>query len=260
MKRFIPDTINVHDAEKVKPVAAFFSYKTFFSTALLNTKIIITAAVLLYSLNSCAQQSITADSSYQKVIAERSAKIVQTLNITDAAKFKKVQDIIANQHFQLNAVHEGSKAIITSVKAQQLSKEEINEAVKNESEKKYEQLKQLHTPFIALLKNDLTAQQVEQVKDGMTYRILPVTWTAYMDMLQQLTPEQKEKMYNWLVEARELAIDEGSSDAKHAVFGKYKGKINNYLSAAGYDMKKEGEDWAKRIKAAKENKQTQTNL
>ena len=34
-----------------------------------------------------------------------------------------------------------------------------------------------------------------------------------------------------------------------------KGSINNYLSAAGYDMKKEGEDWAKRIQAAKELKQ-----
>jgi len=67
--------------------------------------------------------------------------------------------------------------------------------------------------------------------------------------------EQKDKMYAWLVEARELAMDEGSSDAKHAVFGKYKGRINNYLSAAGYDMKKEGEDWAKRIQAAKEAKQ-----
>ncbi|MFM2327692.1 MAG: hypothetical protein RIR31_1894, partial [Bacteroidota bacterium] len=80
---------------------------------------------------------------------------------------------------------------------------------------------------------------------------------AYMDMLQNLTSAQKDKMYNWLLEARELAMDEGSSDKKHEVFGKYKGKINNYLSAAGYDMKKEGEDWAKRIKAAKETKQTQ---
>jgi thiol-disulfide isomerase/thioredoxin len=76
-----------------------------------------------------------------------------------------------------------------------------------------------------------------------------------MDMLQNLTQQQKDQMYAWLVEARELAMDEGSSDAKHAVFGKYKGRINNYLSAAGYDMKKEGEEWQKRIQAAKkENK------
>ena len=32
-------------------------------------------------------------------------------------------------------------------------------------------------------------------------------------------------------------MDAGSSDEKHAWFGKYKGKINNYLAAAGYNMK-----------------------
>jgi len=91
----------------------------------------------------------------------------------------------------------------------------------------------------------------------MTYSVLPVTWKAYLEMLLHLTQEQKDKMYAWLVEARELAMDEGSSDAKHAVFGKYKGRINNYLSAQGYDMKKEGEDWAKRVQAAKDAKQSQ---
>ena len=33
------------------------------------------------------------------------------------------------------------------------------------------------------------------------------------------------------------------------MFGKYKGRINNYLSAEGYNVKKEGEEWQKRIKA-----------
>ena len=46
-------------------------------------------------------------------------------------------------------------------------------------------------------------------------------------------------------------MDEGSSEKKHGVFGKYKGKINNYLSAAGYDMKKESKAWQERIKAQK---------
>ncbi len=255
MKRFKPLTINVHAADKVKPAASFFSFKIFYSAAFKNIKIF--AALLLFAATSCAQQNKVADTGYQKVITERSAKIVQTLDITDAVKFKNVQHTIANQYFQLNAVHDQTKATVATIKATQLSKEEIAAAVKKENEKKSEQLKQLHNQFIALLKNDLTAQQVEKIKDGMTYRILPVTWAAYMDMLQQLTPEQKDKVYNWLTEARELAMDEGSSDAKHAVFGKYKGKINNYLSAAGYDMKKEGEDWAKRIAAAKETKQNQ---
>ena len=73
----------------------------------------------------------------------------------------------------------------------------------------------------------------------MTYRVMPVTYTAYQEMILTLTTEQKEKIYNWLKEAREQAMDEGSSEDKHKVFGKFKGRINNYLSAQGYDMKKE---------------------
>jgi len=82
----------------------------------------------------------------------------------------------------------------------------------------------------------------------MTYRVMPITYTAYQDMIPALTVEQKEKIYNWLREARELAMDEGSSEDKHKVFGKYKGKINNYLSIQGYDMKVEEKGWQQRIK------------
>ena len=36
---------------------------------------------------------------------------------------------------------------------------------------------------------------------------------------------------------------------KHAAFGKYKGRINNYLSKRGYDLVKERKAWYERIKA-----------
>jgi len=49
----------------------------------------------------------------------------------------------------------------------------------------------------------------------------------------------------------EKAMDAESADKKHAVFGKYKGRINNYLSAAGIDMKKEEAAWQQRIKERK---------
>jgi hypothetical protein len=233
-----------------------FSFSSIFSSALSSPKKIIIIAALLFSIHAGAQQN-NNDTAYQRVIAERTAKIVNTLGITDAALTKKVQQQIANQYINLNAIHDKSKSVVTEIKAKSISKEEINDAVKKEAENKSAQLKQLHEQFIAQLKTTLTENQVEKVKDGMTYSVLPVTWKAYMEMLLHLTQEQKDKMYAWLVEARELAMDEGSSDAKHAVFGKYKGRINNYLSAAGYDMKKEGEEWAKRIQSAKDAKQSQ---
>ncbi len=73
-------------------------------------------------------------------------------------------------------------------------------------------------------------------------------------MIQNLTEVQKKQILVWLTEAREHAMDAESSDKKHAWFGKYKGKINNYLSAAGYDLKKEGVEWEKRRKAQAQTK------
>jgi hypothetical protein len=64
-----------------------------------------------------------------------------------------------------------------------------------------------------------------------------VTYRAYLTQVPELTEAQKQQIMTYLVEARELAIDGGTSEEKHAVFRKYKGKINNYLSAQGYKLK-----------------------
>jgi hypothetical protein len=40
-----------------------------------------------------------------------------------------------------------------------------------------------------------------------------------------------------LIAAREIAMDAGTAEEKHQVFGKFKGRINNYLTAQGYDLK-----------------------
>ena len=55
-------------------------------------------------------------------------------------------------------------------------------------------------------------------------------------------------------EAREFAIDASDSKSKHAWFGKYKGRINNWLTARGYDLKSERDGWNQRIEAAKKQK------
>jgi hypothetical protein len=82
----------------------------------------------------------------------------------------------------------------------------------------------------------------------MTYGVLPLTFRVYQEMLPNLTAEQKTQIHAWLVEAREHAMDGFTSEEKHAWFGKYKGRINNYLAAAGYDMKQAEKDMLARQK------------
>ena len=199
-----------------------------------------------------AQQSvvIAEDTGYIRVVNERAAKIVAVLDIKDESKFKQVQSVIAQQYRSLNNIHESSKAIVAGLKqSTTLTKEAIAEAVKKEEEEKNAKLMQQHAVYIAQLKKELSGGQVEKVKDGMTYRVLPITYAAYQDMIPSLTDAQKQQIYAWLTEAREYAMDAESSDKKHWWFGKYKGRINNYLAAAGYDLKKEGEEWEARKKA-----------
>ena len=109
---------------------------------------------------------------------------------------------------------------------------------------------QLHTQYLLKLSALLTPAQVDQIKDGMTYGVVQVTYNSYLDMLPQLTEEQKATLMAYLVEAREIAMDAGSSKEKHGWFGKYKGRINNYLSAQGYDLKGASEARNARIQGA----------
>jgi Spy/CpxP family protein refolding chaperone len=196
------------------------------------------------------QPAETKEAAYTRTITERAAKIVATLGELDPAKATQVRDIITTQYRQLNDVHEGRKAKLAALKAQPQGENTAAETKKIEDQTTAA-LDKLHGKYLKQLGRKLTPAQVELVKDGMTYRVLPITMTAYEDMLPNLTAEQKAQMLAWLTEAREHAMDASTSEQKHAWFGKYKGRINNYLSAAGIDMNQAGKDWQARIAARK---------
>jgi hypothetical protein len=213
--------------------------------------LLIMAQVLVISVYAQNATSIfNQDSNYTLVITKRAEKIVNVLNINDSVKYKRVRNIIVDQYRSLNSIHDGYNA---QVKAAKLhagdDKTTLSAKTKLLDNELEDKLKDLHTMYISQLGKTLTAGQIDMVKDGMTYNILPLTYTAYLDEVPALTEPQKAQIKVWLIEAREHAIDAESSEKKHAIFGKYKGRINNYLSAQGYNMKKEGEEWQKRIKA-----------
>ena len=187
---------------------------------------------------------------YSQVIAKRAAKIVSALNSTDSAFNHHVQSIIVDQYYNLGITHDARNSQIKAIKE---GKVELTTAEKDHIQRleanAQEQLSKLHQQFLGKLAKWCSPQQIEVVKDGMTYGVLNVTYRAYQDMMPDLTNDQKKQILAWLTEARELAMDAESSDKKHAVFGKYKGRINNYLSAAGIDMKKAEAEWRERIKA-----------
>lgn len=180
------------------------------------------------------------EEAFKQVLRERADKIVKALDIADKAKETKVRDMIADQYFNLNKIQSKRDALIKSLKPE--NKAGI-EAARTDADLK---IAKLHNNYLSNLATHLSAQQIEKVKDGMTYNVVPLTFQNYLLQTPYLTKTQQEKIMALLIEAREHAMDGGSSKEKHGWFGKYKGKITNYLAAEGYNLKKESSEWAKR--------------
>jgi hypothetical protein len=210
--------------------------------------------ILINVTNTFAQNNAVVDrEAYIKTITQRSDKIVAVLGIENADKKQKVSNTIRDQYSNLNDIYTVRDSNVKVLKEKYQDKTERDAALAKANTTVDEQLAKLHTKYLKKLSANLTDKQVEMVKDGMTYGVLPLTYKAYQEEILTLTADQKKQILIWLTEAREKAMDAESSDKKHAWFGKYKGKINNYLSAAGYDLKKEGIEWEKRRKAAQNN-------
>lgn len=189
------------------------------------------------------------DPKYVESIVNRSQKIVDKLGLTDAKVAEDVCNVIANRYFELNDIYEIRDAKVKAVKESGLTGDAKNEALKAAENEKDAALYRSHFAFPASLSLFLNEEQIEAVKDGMTYGVVKVTYEATLDMIPSLKEEEKVQIYAWLVEAREFAMDAENSNKKHAAFGKYKGRINNYLAKRGYNLTKEREEWAKRVKA-----------
>lgn len=202
---------------------------------------------------SCGTQKKEFDPEYIKVTNERAQKIIDGMHIKSSEKESKVRDLIAEQYRNLSWIQDGRDKKIEAIKSQNISEKEKDERIQDLKDDAGKDIAKLHKKYIKDLSKELSEDQIVQVKDGMTYGVVPLTYAAFQDMLPNLTQEQKDTIHAYLVEAREHAMDAGSSDKKHWWFGKYKGKINNYLSSEGYDLEQAGKDWQKRREARKNN-------
>src|SRR5690348_16999453 len=142
-----------------------------------------------------AQSTDTQKQDYMKMLTERSAKIINTLGLTDSVKYKDLVNVVANQYVSVNDIQDQYKATVKDIKAAHTNKVETDSLVNLESEKKSNKLLDLHKKYISLLSAKLSEDQVEKIKDGMTYNVLHVTYGAYEDEILTLTKEQKEKIY-----------------------------------------------------------------
>lgn len=212
---------------------------------------VLVLLVVSFTASAVELDSVKRDPNYVVNIVGRSKKIVDNLKIKDKTVYNNVLNIVCNKYFSLNDVYSKRDTVIAQAKRANFPKEElaiIQSAAKNEAEAT---LYRTHFAFASDLSLYINDKQIEAIKDGMTYNVVKVTYDATLAMIPTLTKEEKTQILVWLKEARELAVDAENSNKKHEAFGKYKGRINNYLSKRGYDLVKERQEWYKRIEKQK---------
>lgn len=189
-------------------------------------KTFLILAVGLLGLSSLAAETNSTpeqvEAKYTAAIEGRTADILKILALTDTDKSAKVHDTIIAQYRTLKAWHDDNDARLKSAKADTNVTWQIRAS-----------LKTLHNNFLAELGKHLTPEQIEQVKDKMTYGKVQFTYKGYLNEYPDLAEPHQAEVLRLLKEAREEAMDGGSADEKSAIFNRYKGKINNYLSKQG---------------------------
>ena len=207
------------------------------------TLLVIAAALLTVSAFAAKEKPAAtesnlapeqAEANYTQAIEKRTADILEILALSDTNRAAKVHDAVIAQYRSLRAWHDANDDTLKQ------AAKDTNVVAQIQAS-----LKTLHDRFISALSESLTPAQVEQVKDKMTYGKVKVTYDAYLEIVPRLTDADKAKILELLKAAREEAMDCGSSKEKDAVFKKFKGKINNYLSATGHDVAQAYKDWGR---------------
>jgi Protein of unknown function (DUF3826) len=184
---------------------------------------------------------------YNKVVEERTLKIMEALAMTDSVKSNRVHDAIVAHYHALRARDEAIDAELITLPAGSQQWLALRIAM-------FPRMSQpLHEQFIANLSRDLTPKQIEVVKDEMTYGKVEFTYNAYCSILPNLTDAEKARVLELLKQAREVAMDGGSSGQKTAIFQQYKDQINAYLDSHGYNVAEATKEWtAKQEQAGKQ--------
>jgi hypothetical protein len=176
------------------------------------------------------------EAAYTLAIDKRAAAIVTALDLKDSAKAARVSALLTNQYRSLRHRDE-------LIDQQLKSTSKDSPAKPDRAALSLTMSKPIHDEFLTKLSTDLSPEQIETVKNKMTYDKLKVTYDAYCSIIPNLSEPDKAKIKDELILARDEAIDGGSADEKSAIFQKHKDRINDYLNSHGHDVAKAYKEW-----------------
>ena len=173
---------------------------------------------------------------------QNAAKVLDKLSLTNDSIRKNIQTVIANRYLELREILHNYDERNKVIEATSLSKEKKAEELERSYYQYNSDLYRSRFDYVAWLHFYLNQEQVETVKDAMTYNLFHVRYNDFLDLLPNLKEAEKNRVYHWLIEAREFSMDFETARKMRQMFTKYRGRINNYLASRGYDLRKATEE------------------
>lgn len=194
------------------------------------TAVAMATAMFVLAGGALAQQA-DAEEEYRQTIRKRSADIVARLQLGDPDKEQKVQKILEDHYPKLRDWHDANLGRIKDLEKQAAQASSAGDATRaDELKAQIAQVKQtlrpLHDGFLERLGQVLTPDQVDGVKDQMTYNLANLRMETIAKAKLGLTPDQERQIREILLAAREEAMDAGSAEEKHAAFRRAMGRVN----------------------------------
>lgn len=154
---------------------------------------------------------------FQPVAERRTDGILEDLTLQKAEQAPQIRRYVLNFIIRTKNINEGS-TVPENQKRQELEKARTA----------------LYAGFDAV---DLSDEQRLVIKNGLSANHYRINYDAFIDLVPDLTAKQKQYIHEQLAEVCHEAILLNSGSEKGEMFMKTRGRINNYLSDQGYDLK-----------------------
>jgi hypothetical protein len=191
--------------------------------------------------NSIAGDRASIDPKYRATIRQRADKAVAAAKVTEATARASCLEWVEWHYVSIFDVHAARDRAIAADKSNAVHVAAVRKiAAAN--------VAFIHRMFVAGLRGSVVETQVDAIQDSMTYNVRPTTERVYAEMLPMLKSDEVTRIAALLRQGRDEAIVAGDANEKHEKFRIAKGKITNFLSSRGYDMKAAAAAWAEKQK------------
>lgn len=157
------------------------------------------------------------DPGFQPVGEGRAAGILRDLALKDSERAARIQRYVQNFIIGTKNINEGSNV--------------------PEGEKRPRLEAERAALYAGLEAEKLNAEERLVVLNGLSANYYRINYDAFVDLVPDLTDAQKAFIHEQLFDAFDEAILLNSGSAKGELFIKRRGRINNYLSEQGYDLR-----------------------